>query len=158
MKRFTFFASFFLYTANAPAQNVMVSGSGPMLTTSMPGPINQLDFLTNYLNLSSSQAEQAKPLFDAERDSITKLFDSMKKAHEALAAAEKSDQADSEIDQFGGALGVVQGQLAAIHSKTMVHFHALLTTDQRDKLDKFPGPSMAMGMGFAVSAGPAPGK
>jgi Spy/CpxP family protein refolding chaperone len=157
MKRLVFLACFSLTTANAQVQNTVTAGSGPVMSAmAMPGPMNQLDFLAALLSLSSSQADQAKPLFDAERDAIKNAFTSMKQAQDALTAAEKSDQPDSEIDRLAAAVGTVQGQLAAIHSKTMMHFRTLLTSDQKDKLDKFSGPSVGFGVsGVAISTGTA---
>jgi len=148
MTRFNFLAAFFLCAASMAAQTVMVGAPG------MPGPMNEIDFLSGYLSLSSSQVEQAKPLFDAEHSSATKLLGSMKTAADALNAAEKSGQPDAELDRLGAVLGAVQGQLAANHSKTQVRFRALLTTEQKDKLDKMAGPQTGMAMGFSVSGGP----
>jgi Spy/CpxP family protein refolding chaperone len=157
MIRSAFLACLSLGAANVSAQTVTVHGSGPGmgLTTSMAAPIDQIDFVSGYLNLSTAQTEQAKPLFKSERDATTALFDSMKQAQEALTAAEKSNQPDSEIERLAAAVGAVHGQLAAIHSKTFMRFRALLSADQISKLDKLSSPMAgAIGMGFLTTSGP----
>jgi Spy/CpxP family protein refolding chaperone len=142
MKRFATLAFFFVCAATAAAQTTTLSAG--------PGPLDQVDFLTGYLNLSAAQVEQAKALFSAEREATTSLFDSMKQTMEALNAAEKSNQPDSEIDQLASAVGAVHGQLAAIHSKTSARLRMLLTADQKDKLNKFAGPMFGMQVGPGI--------
>jgi Spy/CpxP family protein refolding chaperone len=159
MLRSAFLASLFLCAgANAQVQTAVAGGPGLVNSAAVMGaPMDQVDFLAAYLGLSTAQADQAKPLFNAERDAIANLFTSMKQAQDALGAAEKSNQPDSEIDRLAGVLGAVQGQVAAAHSKTFTRFRMLLTPDQKDKLDKLQGPSttVMMGPGIMTTSGGA---
>lgn len=154
MKRFAFSAFVFLCAISAPAQ--MVSGgafcTGGGICTTTSGPMNPVDMWSSYLNLTAAQQEQAKPLFNNERDATKNLFDSMKQAEDALTAAEKSNQPDSELDRLANAVGAVHAQMAAIHAKAMARFYAMLTPDQQDKLSKVMPPAGAQTFAMGVSS------
>ena len=99
-----------------------------------------LDFLATYLNLTDSQKSQVKAVFDAEQQALQALQDPAKQAHDALNQAVKDNKSDAEIDKLAAAVGTLAGQQAAIHAKSQVKFLAVLTPDQKDKLQMLPGP------------------
>ena len=74
---------------------------------------------------------------------------------QALNDAAKSNAVDAAIDQLAAALGTTSGQLAAIHTKAFAKFYALLTTEQRTKLDELHANGRGVrGLGAELSAGP----
>jgi len=64
---------------------------------------------------------------------------------QALNDAAKSNAADATIDQLAATLGSTAGQLAAIQTKAFAKFYALLTTDQRTKLDELKSNGRGIG-------------
>ena len=54
--------------------------------------------------------------------------------------ASADNKSDAEIDKLAAVVGNLAGQQAAIHAKVQAKFLALLTSDQKDKLSKLPGP------------------
>ena len=102
----------------------------------VPGA-NRLDFLAGYLTLTDAQKAQAKTIFDAADTAATTARGTLTAAHDALEVAVKANRADAELDRLAAAVGVVQGQLAAIHAKAEAKFYALLTAEQKTKYDAF---------------------
>jgi Spy/CpxP family protein refolding chaperone len=96
---------------------------------------NRLDFLAGYLTLTDAQKTQAKTIFDAATTAATTAQGQLTAAHDALTAAVKTNRADSELDRLAAAIGVIHGQLEAIHAKAMAKFYALLTAEQKTKYD-----------------------
>jgi Spy/CpxP family protein refolding chaperone len=114
---------------------------GAPKATEGPGPMGGrgLNFLAGYLNLTESQKAEAKAIFDASAVQAQTLQGSMAAARNALQTAVKSSATDAEIDRLAAAVGVVHGQLVAVQSKSAVKFRAILTAEQRTKLDEFEG-------------------
>lgn len=100
---------------------------------------HQLNFLAGYLSLTDSQKEQAKAIFDAAAAQAETLSGSMESARTALDAAIKAGAPDSEIDRLSAAVGAVTGQLTAVQAKARVKFRAILTPEQKTKLDELEG-------------------
>ena len=98
------------------------------------------DFLSSYLNLTDLQKDQIKAVFAVEQQAMQALREPTKQAHDALQQASKDNKSDAEIDQLAAAVGNLAGQAAAIRAKSQAKFLALLTSDQKDKLSKLPGP------------------
>ena len=96
---------------------------------------NRLDFLAGYLSLTDSQKSQAKTIFDAATTAASTAQGQLTAAHDALTVAVKANRADSELDRLTAAVGVIHGQLEAIHAKAMAKFYALLTAEQKTKFD-----------------------
>ena len=96
---------------------------------------NRLDFLAGYLSLTDSQKSQAKTIFDAATTAASTAEGQLTAAHDALAVSVKANRADSELDRLAAAVGVIHGQLEAIHAKAMAKFYALLTAEQKTKFD-----------------------
>ncbi len=118
---------------------------------------NGIDFLATLLGLTDVQKTQATEIFQAAETASSSLRETHATQRTALNDAAKSNAADTVIDQLAATLGATSGQLAAIQTKAFAKFYALLTTDQRTKLDELhakgrgmrgPGPEFLGGPGF----------
>jgi Spy/CpxP family protein refolding chaperone len=116
---------------------------------------NRIDFLATVLSLTDAQKTQATAIFDATETASTPLRETQATQRIALNDAAKSNAAEAAIDQLAAALGTTSGQLAAIHTKAFAKFYALLTTEQRTKLDELHANGRGVrGLGAELSAGP----
>ena len=124
-----------------------------------PGPGgprgNRIDFLATVLSLTDAQKTQATAIFEAAETASTPLRETQATQRTALNDAAKSNAADAAIDQLAAALGTTSGQLAAIQTKAFAKFYALLTTEQRTKLDELHANGRGVrGLGAELSGGP----
>jgi Spy/CpxP family protein refolding chaperone len=116
---------------------------------------NRIDFLATVLSLTDAQKTQATAIFDAAETASTSLRETQALQRTALNDAAKSNAADASIDQLAATLGATSGQLAAIQTKAFAKFYALLTTEQRTKLDELHANGKGMrGPGAELSVGP----
>ncbi len=133
-------------------------GPGPGPAGPRPPRSQPLEYLTLVLNLTDAQKEQARSTFDAAAETSRPLMEQLGPARQALHNAPKESRTDSQIDALAATVGSLEGQLAAIQTKAQVRFYNLLTTEQRDRLDKLAavggGP---MGGPGAGPAGPPMG-
>ena len=95
----------------------------------------QVSFLTTLLTLTTGQVTQATTIFTTAINAITPLQTSITTARTSLAAAVKSN-ATATIDQLSTTIGTLTGQITAIDNKADAAFYALLTADQKTKLDQ----------------------
>jgi Spy/CpxP family protein refolding chaperone len=110
---------------------------------------NRIDFLATVLSLSDEQKTQATAIFETAQQASTSLRDSLAQQRQALNDAAKSNAADVQIDQLASNLGTTMGQLQAIQTKAFGKFYALLTTEQRTKLDQLHANGHGEPFGFA---------
>jgi len=111
----------------------------------------RVQMLTTLLTLESSQQQQAKTIFTEEVTASQALRPTEEAAHDALQAAVQAGASDAQIDQLAAAVGLVQGQSIAIHSKAQAKFRLTLTAAQKEKLDAADdhrGPGGPGGPGF----------
>ena len=101
------------------------------------GP-NQVAYLAGYLGLTDAQKTAATAIFTAADTASTTARGALRSAEDALQAGVKAGTSENQLDQLAAAVGVAQGQLAAIRAKADVKFRALLTPDQKTKLDTPP--------------------
>src|SRR5439155_25657394 len=94
----------------------------------------QVAFLTTLLTLTTGQVTQATTIFTTAINAITPLQTNIGTARTSLTAAIKSN-ATATIDQLSATIGTLTGQITAINSKADAAFYALLTADQKAKLD-----------------------
>src|SRR5215472_15625895 len=87
------------------------------------------------LNLSASQKEKAKTIFDQARDQAKPLREQLRQDREAMEAAVKADDT-AKIRTLAGKVGKTQGELTAIRSESMAKFYATLTPEQKAKADQ----------------------
>jgi Spy/CpxP family protein refolding chaperone len=87
------------------------------------------------LNLTDSQKQQAKAIFQQTRETTKPIADQLKQNHEALTAAIKANNV-AQIDSLSAQQGTLRGQLLAARSEGRAKFYALLTPDQKAKADQ----------------------
>lgn len=116
---------------------------------------NRVDFLGTVLSLTNTQKTQAAAIFEQAQTASASLRETQGQQHAALQDAAKSNAADGTIDDLAATLGAKSGQLAAIHTKADAKFYALLTTEQRTKLDELHANGRGMrGPGAELLVGP----
>lgn len=96
----------------------------------------RLGFLAGYLSLTDSQKQQAQAIFDAAGAASETARGQLTSARDALRSAVKANQGDTALDRLAAAVGVIEGQLAAIQAKAEASFYALLTAEQKTKYDQ----------------------
>lgn len=96
---------------------------------------SRLDYLAGYLGLTDAQKTQAQAIFDAEKTASETLSGEAEAARDALSAAVKAGAADAQIDTLSNAVGAIHAKLTAVHAKAQVKFRAILTAEQKAKLD-----------------------
>jgi Spy/CpxP family protein refolding chaperone len=106
---------------------------------------NRVDFLATVLSLTDAQKTQATAIFEEAETASTTLRETQATQRQALNDAAKSNAADATIDQLAATLGSTSGQLAAIQTKAFAKFYALLTTEQRTKLDELKSNGRGIG-------------
>ncbi len=95
------------------------------------GPGRGVERMATVLGLTDAQKTQATAIFTAERQAVKPLFQQVRTVRQSLHTAATGGGGD--VDQLSSQLGTLTGQLAAIHTKSMAQFYALLTPDQQTK-------------------------
>jgi Spy/CpxP family protein refolding chaperone len=106
----------------------------------------EVSFLTTFLTLTTGQATQATTIFTTALTSINTLQTQIATAQTALAAAVKTNTT-ATINTQAAAIGALQGQIVALNANADAAFYALLTTDQKTKLDTLGGDFFGQGLG-----------
>jgi Spy/CpxP family protein refolding chaperone len=116
---------------------------------------SRIDFLATVLSLTEDQKLQATAIFEAAEQASAPLRESLSQQRQALNDAAKSNAADAQIDELAAPLGSLSGQIAAIQTKAFRQSYALLSEEQRQKLDELKTVGRGMRMGGELSFGPA---
>jgi Spy/CpxP family protein refolding chaperone len=88
------------------------------------------------LNLTDTQKQQAKTIFQSARQAAQPLAQQLKQDRAALTAAvEAGDSA--KIQQLSTEIGGLRGNVLAVRSQAISKFYALLTPDQKTKAGEF---------------------
>lgn len=87
------------------------------------------------LNLTDTQKQYAKDLFQQSRAANQGLRDQLKANHDALAVAVKSNN-EADITRLTAEQGRIHGQLSAERAKAMAKFYAQLTPEQKTKAEE----------------------
>ena len=106
----------------------------------------EVSFLTTFLTLTTGQATQATTIFTTALTSINTLQTQITTAQTALAAAVKTNTT-ATINTQAAAIGTLQGQIVALNANADAAFYALLTTDQKTKLDTLDSDFFGEGLG-----------
>ena len=114
---------------NAPAQNSTHTGRHGAQTGSM------IDRLSARLNLTDAQKQQAQSIFAESWKSAQPVRTQIHQDKQALAAAVKSGS-QADIDRISNNMGPLVAQASAIHAKAFANFYAILTADQKSKVDQ----------------------
>jgi Spy/CpxP family protein refolding chaperone len=140
------------------AATCLVAQTGPAQRTRTPPTPEEIaaarvQRLTRLLDLTTAQQESAKKIFTDEAVALQNARPAMKAAHEAMQNAVKNTGLAADVDRAAAQLGAAHTTIAAAHGKAQVQFRALLTADQKAKLDEFggarrgPGPRRGRGPG-----------
>ena len=88
------------------------------------------------LNLTDTQKQQAKTIFQSARQTAQPLAQQLKQDRAALTAAvEAGDSA--KIQQLSTDMGSLRGNVLGVRSQALSKFYALLTPDQKTKAEEF---------------------
>jgi Spy/CpxP family protein refolding chaperone len=87
------------------------------------------------LNLTTSQKQQVKTIFDGARQKAEPIRQEMRQNREALYAAEKANNT-LQIERLSAHQGELHGKALAIRSEAMAQFYAILTPEQRIEADQ----------------------
>jgi len=127
----------FLLTIGAAILALTATPQIPNPPPGLPAQLpSRLEFLTDYLSLTSSQQALAQAIFDGEDAGTKPLMAALQQAQSALTAADRQGQSDSALDQLAATVGSYFGNIAAVHAKAEKQFYAILTPDQQAMYDK----------------------
>ena len=88
------------------------------------------------LGLTDTQKTQAKEIFKASATEARPVREQLREARQRLAADMKSGAAEGVISQDANAIGNLTAQLTVIHARAQQQFQAILTPEQKTKLDE----------------------
>jgi Spy/CpxP family protein refolding chaperone len=126
---------------------MLAQGPGGVLTRDTPpDPATmvqrKVERLTSLLTLTTSQAAQATTIFTNEANIVAPIQTNVRTYWTNLQSAVKSNNT-AAIDSISAQIGTATGQVTAARNKADAAFYALLTADQKTKLDSnhgFGGP------------------
>ena len=95
-----------------------------------------LERIAKTLNLTDSQKQQARTIFQQARDSSRPVRQELKQNREALTAAAKTNKGDAEIKKLSAEQGRLLGHLVEIRTEASANFYQMLTPEQRVKADQ----------------------
>lgn len=100
--------------------------------------MSRLGVLTHILTLNKDQQDQVKAIFDDEEVSSRALLKQLKESSDALKAAEKAGADNPSIDTLAAEVASISGRLLAADARAESEVYALLSGEQRQKLDQLP--------------------
>jgi Spy/CpxP family protein refolding chaperone len=86
------------------------------------------------LDLTADQKAQVKAIMERARTAVQPLQTQLQQTRKSLQAAVRTDP--GQITYLAGNAGQLQGQIIGIRQLAMSHVYALLTLDQKAKLDR----------------------
>jgi len=130
------------------------SGMGPGGGGAPPDPAKMIEMRVNmlatHLSLTDAQKTQATKIFTDAQTASQTARDDTKAAHESMRDAVKSNNT-AAIDQLARDIGAATTQLTAIESKAQAAFYAILTAEQKTKMDSMPMRGAGGPGGFGMS-------
>lgn len=137
---------FFKYAATMALAAGMVFAQAPT-TNPQPAPPQArpgrhgfvrrpLAHIAQALNLTDSQKQQARTIFQQARQSAQPIRQELKQNREALASAAKNGQNEADIQKLSTEQGRLLGHLVAIRTEASAKFYQMLTPEQRAKADQ----------------------
>lgn len=116
---------------------IALAQTPPTHTPPSPATIAQHEVqkYTTLLTLTSAQVEQATTIFTAEATARENARTNERTAHQALEAAIKANDT-ATIQSTSTSLGQMNGEAMASHASAQAQFYAILTADQKTKLDQ----------------------
>ncbi len=88
------------------------------------------------LNLSATQKQQAKSIFQSARQTAQPLAQQLKQDRAALTAAIQAGDS-AKIQQVSTEVGSLRGNVLAVRSQAMAKFYAVLTPEQKTTAEEF---------------------
>lgn len=119
-------------------------------------PQMMMQKLTSDLNLTADQQAKAQAIFDQSRQQRKALAPKLREERGAVLNAIKTDNT-RQIDRVIQENSQVNAQAREIHAKAMAKFYAMLTPDQKAKMDQKMSHSMGGSMGPRHHAGQSAG-
>jgi Spy/CpxP family protein refolding chaperone len=95
-----------------------------------------LDRLTQSLNLTDSQKQRARAIFESARQSAQPIRQELKANRDKLRAAAKVSNGEGDIQRLATEQGRLLGKLIAIRTQASANFYQMLTPEQRVKADQ----------------------
>ena len=99
---------------------------------------HMLGFMSDYLDLSSSQQAQVKAIWEKEKPTLTPLMEQMKQNHADMRALEASgafDEAKTRALATQGSQTMIEMQVQ--HARIKAEMMQVLTADQKAKFAQF---------------------
>jgi Spy/CpxP family protein refolding chaperone len=96
---------------------------------------HRVDFLTNKLDLSPAQQQQATTIFTNEISLAKSQHDQMRTAHQGLQTAIKNND-PAGIEQSAQTIGSLTSQSISAHAKAEAAFYQTLNPDQQSKFNE----------------------
>jgi Spy/CpxP family protein refolding chaperone len=121
--------------AQAPARN-MPRGDTNAQEKPNDFMVRHLEHLAQVLNLTDSQKEQARTLFEQTRQAAQPIRQELRLNRAKLAAAAKDGTSEADIQELANKQGHLLGRLVAIHTVAASKFYQMLTPEQRVKADQ----------------------
>jgi protein CpxP len=119
-------------------------------------PQMMMQKLTSDLNLTADQQAKARAIFDQSRQQRKALAPKLREERGAVLNAIKTDNT-RQIDRVIQENSQINAQAREIHAKAMAKFYAMLTPDQKAKMDQKMSHSMGGSMGPRHHAGQSAG-
>ena len=92
--------------------------------------------IAQQLNLTDTQKQQAKTIFQQARQTAQPVREQLKQNRQALAEAAKAGNGEAAIQQLSARQGNLLGQMVAVRTEAFAKFYATLTPEQRTKADQ----------------------
>jgi Spy/CpxP family protein refolding chaperone len=119
------------------AGSIFAQATTPLATQKTPGVQALLRRrLMKNLDLTATQKEQAKAIFQNARQTAQPLAQQLKQDRQSLDAAVQAGDS-AKIQQLSQDIGTLRGKAIAIRSDAMSKFWATLTPDQKTKAQQF---------------------
>lgn len=113
----------------------------------------RLDFLATYLNLSEGQKAQFKAALEALQTKNQATVQKITELRTKLQDAVRNNAGAQVIQAIAAELGKLHAERIAAQAQTMAALRALLTQEQRDKLDKLCPRGCGLGLGAGFGKG-----
>ena len=114
--------------------------------------------MATQLNLTEDQKQQTRSIMQASRESSRLAVQQLRQSRQALRDAVKAGRSGAEIDQLSANVGNLAGQLATIRARSFAKTYALLTPEQRTKVDEMAHRARGMFMGHGHRDGAGAGQ
>ncbi|HET8550287.1 MAG TPA: Spy/CpxP family protein refolding chaperone [Bryobacteraceae bacterium] len=143
--------------ATLAAATCLVAQTGPAPEARTPPTPEEIaarrvQHLTRLLDLTTAQQESAATIFTEEARAMLAARPAVRTAHQAMRDAVRNTGLDSDIERAAAQIGNAHTQIATIEGKAQARFRALLTAEQKAKLDSArsrgmhgPGPMRGRG-------------